>query len=306
MCAPVEPIPTLYPLFTHSLPTLYPLSAHSLPTLCPLSTPSPPPTHPLPSPHPLSTHLLSPFTPPYPPCPPPPNPHSRLVADGSRSPQEACAHIFTEARRTTPAVIVLPNADAWLGCADPILFATLSSLVSALPSATPLLLLGTCESPIEQLDEHVLARLREIWPHEHLELAPPKLACRMELFKKLREDIVLPPPVSSANAPAATRLLLKKAAPPPPPKPSAEALAEARNARRAAEEVEVDLALSHHSFPLCHYVTLPHFPPMYITRNSSSQFDPPLTLYLPLYPPTPPHQTRSRCAASVSSCGRSA
>ena len=40
----------------------------------------------------------------------------------------------------------------------------------------------------------------------------------------------------------------------------AEALAEARNARRAAEEVEVDLALSHHSFPLCHYVTLPHFP----------------------------------------------
>ena len=267
MCAPVEPIPTLYPLFTHSLPTLYPLSAHSLPTLCPLSAHSLPTLYPLPTPSPPPTlsppPLHPPFIPLHPPLPslaPPPNPHSRLVADGSRSPQEACAHIFTEARRTTPAVIVLPNADAWLGCADPILFATLSSLVSALPSATPLLLLGTCESPIEQLDEHVLARLREIWPHEHLELAPPKLACRMELFKKLREDIVLPPPVSSANAPAATRLLLKKAAPPPPPKPSAEALAEARNARRAAEEVEVDLALSHHSFPLCHYVTLPHFP----------------------------------------------
>ncbi|KAL3893183.1 MAG: hypothetical protein SGPRY_014406 [Prymnesium sp.] len=37
-----------------------------------------------------------------------------LVADGSRTPQEACTHVFAEARRTTPAVILITSVDTWL------------------------------------------------------------------------------------------------------------------------------------------------------------------------------------------------
>ena len=34
-----------------------------------------------------------------------------LAADGSRSPQEACAHVFAEARKTLPAVVLLPAVE---------------------------------------------------------------------------------------------------------------------------------------------------------------------------------------------------
>ena len=53
----------------------------------------------------------------------------QLVADGSRSPQESCSLMFAEARRTSPAVILMPSIDSWLLDAAPLLFNTLALLV---------------------------------------------------------------------------------------------------------------------------------------------------------------------------------
>ena len=52
-----------------------------------------------------------------------------LAADGSRSPQEACAHVFAEARKTLPAVVLLPAVDSLLLRAEPALRATLAALI---------------------------------------------------------------------------------------------------------------------------------------------------------------------------------
>ena len=52
-----------------------------------------------------------------------------LAADGSRSPQEACAHLFAEARKTLPAVVLLPAVDSLLLRAEPALRATLAALI---------------------------------------------------------------------------------------------------------------------------------------------------------------------------------
>lgn len=109
---------------------------------------------------------------------------AHLAADGSRSPQEACAHIIAEARRTTPAVVLLPAADAWLGCADGALVATLTLLLSQLPTAMPLLLLGTCNSHVDDLDPVVASALRHLFPHDYHELTPPRAEDREELLRR--------------------------------------------------------------------------------------------------------------------------
>ena len=74
-----------------------------------------------------------------------------LVADGSGTPQEACAHAFAEARKTPPSVVVLPQIDQWLPTADGLLVTTLTMLVQQLPPNMPLLLLGSTSQPFSKL-----------------------------------------------------------------------------------------------------------------------------------------------------------
>ena len=85
-----------------------------------------------------------------------------LAADGSRSPQEACAHIFAEARKTLPAVVMLPAVDSLLLHAEPALLATLGALVSQRPASLPLLVLGTCAAPLDAQPPQLQAELRAL------------------------------------------------------------------------------------------------------------------------------------------------
>ena len=67
------------------------------------------------------------------------------------SPQEACAHVFAEARKTLPAVVLLPAVDSLLLRAEPALRATLAALIGQRPAGLPLLVLGTCAAPLQTL-----------------------------------------------------------------------------------------------------------------------------------------------------------
>ena len=157
-----------------------------------------------------------------------------LVADGSRSPQEACAHIFAEARRTSPSVVLIPSLDHWLLHAEPICFSTVLLLVQQLPPATPLLLLGTCDTPLALLDAERRHRLRQLFPYDHAVLEPPTRACRQVAFDQLCRDVQLPPPPPPPPPVAAADAPLQLAPPPSPPAPREEDLVAVREAEETA------------------------------------------------------------------------
>ncbi|KAF7824278.1 ATPase family AAA domain-containing protein [Senna tora] len=77
-----------------------------------------------------------------------------LLSDPSaKTPEEALVHIFSEARRTTPSILYLPQFDVWWETAHEQLRAVLLTLVEELPSDFPILLLGTSSAPLDEVDE---------------------------------------------------------------------------------------------------------------------------------------------------------
>lgn len=77
-----------------------------------------------------------------------------LLSDmGSRTPEEALVNIFREARRTTPAVLYLPQIELWWETAHAQLRTVLLMLLAELPSNLPLLLLATAKVYHNELEE---------------------------------------------------------------------------------------------------------------------------------------------------------
>jgi hypothetical protein len=171
-----------------------------------------------------------------------------LAAAGHGTAAEACARLLAEARRTPPAVVLLPDADVWLSCCDATLFATLSSLLDALPAGCPLLFLGSSHTPLDRMEGEAADRMRALFPGDRMPLTHPPAAARERLFHKLTADARAPPvPSTLATAPPPRKL--RKAPPPPPAAPSAAELA-ARRAERSACEREMRACLREICFSL--------------------------------------------------------
>ena len=156
-----------------------------------------------------------------------------LVADGSRTPQEACAHAFAEARKTPPSVVVLPQIDQWLPTADGLLVTTLTMLVQQLPPNMPLLLLGSTSQPFSKLSPGAKDAIGELFPYERLELHSPSAEERSKAVKKLAADVAAPPPPPPAPPPPTAVMQLKKAPPPKPRQQSAEEKAAVKESEEA-------------------------------------------------------------------------
>ncbi|KAG6515261.1 hypothetical protein ZIOFF_025653 [Zingiber officinale] len=76
-----------------------------------------------------------------------------LLSDPSaKTPEEALVHIFSEARRTTPSILYLPQFHIWWETADQLLKAVLKTLLYELPSNLPVLVIGTSLVSLEQMD----------------------------------------------------------------------------------------------------------------------------------------------------------
>jgi len=69
----------------------------------------------------------------------------------NKSLEEACVHIFTEARRKVPSIVYVPHMDAWWGMAPPSLQLTFLTVMNDIPPSLPLLILGTSDKPKQQL-----------------------------------------------------------------------------------------------------------------------------------------------------------
>ncbi|KAG6509801.1 hypothetical protein ZIOFF_027807 [Zingiber officinale] len=77
-----------------------------------------------------------------------------LLSDPSaKTPEEALVHIFSEARRTTPSILYLPQFHIWWETADQQLKSVLMTLLAELPSNLPVLLIGTSLVPLAEMDE---------------------------------------------------------------------------------------------------------------------------------------------------------
>ena len=142
---------------------------------------------------------------------------------------------------------MLPAVDSLLLHAEPALLATLAALICQRPASLPLLVLGTCAAPLDELPPQLQAErralqpyptptptpnpnptpspspnqaeLRALFPLDHFELAPPPRPRREALLRTFFDDarVGVPQQAPPAAAPAAP---LRKAPPPPKLRPS--------------------------------------------------------------------------------------
>ena len=116
-----------------------------------------------------------------------------LYSVSARAPEEACAQVFHEARRSLPSIVYVPHIDQWWGTTSDTLRATFISLLHDLDPATPLLLLATSDVPYDELDEDV-QMLFSVYHEEVLAMANPTEDERRQFFKSLFYTSILQKP----------------------------------------------------------------------------------------------------------------
>ncbi|KAM6973008.1 ATPase family AAA domain-containing protein 2-like [Aplochiton taeniatus] len=139
-----------------------------------------------------------------------------LFGVSSTSPEEACAQVFCEAKRTSPSILYVPHIGQWWETVGPALRATFLSLLQDIPSFSPILLLATCSMPHRDLPDEIQALFRVAYGEVHSVRLPTQQERR-----KFFEDLLL---VQAAKGPASKKKALMQAmevlplAPPPPPR----------------------------------------------------------------------------------------
>ncbi|KAL7829226.1 hypothetical protein AOLI_G00301110 [Acnodon oligacanthus] len=138
-----------------------------------------------------------------------------LFGVSSTSPEEACAQVFCEAKRTSPSILYLPHIQQWWDTVSGTLKATFLSLLQDISSFSPILLLATSNFSHSELAEE-LQTLFRVEYGEVFHVRMPNRTERMKFF----EDVILH---QAAKAPPSKKKSLLQAlevlplAPPPPP-----------------------------------------------------------------------------------------
>ncbi|KAK7887132.1 hypothetical protein WMY93_026753 [Mugilogobius chulae] len=139
-----------------------------------------------------------------------------LFGASATAPEETCAQIFVEAKRTSPSILYIPHIGQWWETVGPALRATFLSLLGSIPAFSPILLLATCNLQYDQLSSEV----QEIFRMEYGEVfhvTVPTSRERRHFF----EDLILN---QAAKAPASRKKAVLHAlevlpvAPPPVPR----------------------------------------------------------------------------------------
>ncbi|XP_074539836.1 ATPase family AAA domain-containing protein 2 isoform X2 [Halichoeres trimaculatus] len=137
-----------------------------------------------------------------------------LFGASATAPEETCAQIFVEAKRTSPSILYIPHIGQWWETVGPALKATFLSLLSSIPAFAPILLLATCSLRYDQLSVEVQELFRVEYG-EVFHIQVPTTKQRRNFF----EDLILN---QAAKAPASKRKAVLRAlevlpvAPPPP------------------------------------------------------------------------------------------
>uniref|UniRef100_A0A3B4XMJ3 ATPase family AAA domain containing 2 n=1 Tax=Seriola lalandi dorsalis TaxID=1841481 RepID=A0A3B4XMJ3_SERLL len=139
-----------------------------------------------------------------------------LFGASATAPEETCAQIFVEAKRTAPSILYIPHIGQWWETVGPALRATFLSLLSSIPAFSPILLLATCNLE-NKMSKHNVQELFRVEYGEVFHIQVPTSRERTNFF----EDLILN---QAAKAPASKKkavlhvLEALPVAPPPPPR----------------------------------------------------------------------------------------
>ncbi|XP_037549408.1 ATPase family AAA domain-containing protein 2 [Nematolebias whitei] len=115
------------------------------------------------------------------------------------SPEEACAQVFCEAKRTAPSILYIPHIQQWWETAGPALRASFLSLLESIPSFSPILLLATCSIPHQDLDSEIQFLFREEYGEVYTMSVPTRKE-RIDFFSDLVVNQAAEPPPSNNKA----------------------------------------------------------------------------------------------------------
>ncbi|XP_015207022.2 ATPase family AAA domain-containing protein 2B [Lepisosteus oculatus] len=117
-----------------------------------------------------------------------------LYSVSAKTPEESCAQVFREARRTVPSVVYMPHVSDWWEAINDTVRTTFLTLLQDVPSFCPVLVLATSETPYAALPEEVKCIFRNSYG-EVLNLKRPSEEDRRKFF----QDLIL---VQAARPPA--------------------------------------------------------------------------------------------------------
>uniref|UniRef100_A0A3B5AL28 ATPase family AAA domain-containing protein 2-like n=1 Tax=Stegastes partitus TaxID=144197 RepID=A0A3B5AL28_9TELE len=138
-----------------------------------------------------------------------------LFGVSSTSPEEACAQVFCEAKRTSPSILYIPHIQQWWDTAGQALRASFLSLLGSIPSFSPILLLATCSVPHQELDPEIQCLFREEYGEVYTISAPTKRE-RINFFQDLLLNQAAEAPPSKKKALTQDMEILPVAPLPPP------------------------------------------------------------------------------------------
>ncbi|XP_074141446.1 ATPase family AAA domain-containing protein 2B isoform X2 [Sminthopsis crassicaudata] len=117
-----------------------------------------------------------------------------LYSVSAKTPEESCAQIFREARRTVPSIVYMPHIGDWWEAVSETVRATFLTLLQDIPSFSPIFLLSTSETMYSELPEEVKCIFR-IQYEEVLYIQRPIEEDRLKFFQELiLTQASMPPP----------------------------------------------------------------------------------------------------------------
>ncbi|XP_069829182.1 ATPase family AAA domain-containing protein 2B isoform X3 [Dendropsophus ebraccatus] len=138
-----------------------------------------------------------------------------LYSVSAKTPEESCAQVFREARRTVPSIVYMPHIGDWWEAVSETVRATFLTLLQDIPSFSPILLLSTSETVYGELPDEVKFIFRAQY-EEVFNISRPSEDDRIHFFQDLILNQAAMPPPKRKKAVLQSLEVLPPAPPPPP------------------------------------------------------------------------------------------
>uniref|UniRef100_A0A7N6B3C4 ATPase family AAA domain-containing protein 2 n=1 Tax=Anabas testudineus TaxID=64144 RepID=A0A7N6B3C4_ANATE len=138
-----------------------------------------------------------------------------LYSISAKTPEESCAQVFREARRSMPSIVFMPHISEWWETVGDTVKSTFLTLLQDVPSFSPVLILATAESHYSQLSDEVRSIFQRSYG-EVLMLCPPGEEDRRSFFSNLLLVQAARPPPRLRNKAFLTMSVLPVAEAPGP------------------------------------------------------------------------------------------
>ncbi|XP_073424405.1 ATPase family AAA domain-containing protein 2B isoform X2 [Dendrobates tinctorius] len=138
-----------------------------------------------------------------------------LYSVSAKTPEESCAQVFREARRTVPSVVYMPHIGDWWEAVSETVRATFLTLLQDIPSFSPILLLSTSELVYRELPDEVKCIFRAQY-EEVFNISRPSEDDRWNFFQDLiLNQAAMPPPKRKKTVIQSLEVLPPAPSPPP-------------------------------------------------------------------------------------------